>query len=155
MRNLNVISSFNLGLVQYGIMGTGSLCRIFICMQGTDLTGRDTGNTMDSLGKIIPGTYSFITEMINSRNHSLPLWQRLRQSAPSEMPASQDLWRNFPCAHRLSRDGKLRFLTAMGLLLYLGRFGGLLWERPLYTVCWRLVRRLRGACPLHLRQSRL
>ena len=29
-------------------------------------------------------------------------------------------------------------LTAMGLLLYLGRFGGLLWERPLYTVCWRL-----------------
>ena len=26
----------------------------------------------------------------------------------------------------------------MGLLLYLGRFGGLLWERPLYTVCWRL-----------------
>ena len=52
-------------------MGTGSLCRIFICMQGTDLTGRDTGNTMDSLGKIIPGTYSFITEMINSRNHSL------------------------------------------------------------------------------------
>jgi len=29
-------------------------------------------------------------------------------------------------------------LLAMGLLLYLGRIGGLLWERPLCTVCWRL-----------------
>ena len=29
-------------------------------------------------------------------------------------------------------------LLAMGLLLYLGRIGGLLWERPLCIVCWRL-----------------
>ena len=29
-------------------------------------------------------------------------------------------------------------MLAMGFLLNLGRFGGLLWERPLYTVCWRL-----------------
>ena len=29
-------------------------------------------------------------------------------------------------------------LLVMGILLYLGRFGGLLWERPLGTVCWRL-----------------
>ena len=29
-------------------------------------------------------------------------------------------------------------MLVMGILLYLGRFGGLLWERPLGTVCWRL-----------------
>lgn len=29
-------------------------------------------------------------------------------------------------------------LLVMGLLLYLGRIGGLLWERPLCIVCWRL-----------------
>ena len=29
-------------------------------------------------------------------------------------------------------------MLVIGILLYLGRFGGLLWERPPGTVCWRL-----------------
>ena len=47
------------------------LCRILIRMQRVYFTGRDTGNAMNSHRKIIPGTYTLIAEMVNTRNNSL------------------------------------------------------------------------------------
>ena len=70
MRDLNAKCIFYLCFIEYGIVWTGCLCQIIGGMQRFYLTRSNARQAMDGYGKVIPGTNTFVTEMVNAADNA-------------------------------------------------------------------------------------
>ena len=70
MRYFDAERCFYFCFIEYGIVRTGCLCRIIGGMQRFYLTRSNARQAMDGYGKVIPGTNTFVTEMVNAADNA-------------------------------------------------------------------------------------